>query len=145
MILAGSKIIFTARHCIPGRAIDAVKENERGSSAGILMPQSGTRHARDTDAPLRRLPQPVPSHCPTSLPWSRTALAASQMPGFTNRRSITTSMVWFLRLSSWMLSSSSSRWRSSPSMRARTKPCWTNLASSALNRLYAPGRAAPSP
>ena len=52
------------------------------------------------------------------------------MPGFTSRRSTTTSTVWFLRLSRRI---SSSRLRSSPSMRARVNPCCASFSSSFLN------------
>ncbi len=132
MTLAGSKSYLLPSPLHSGQApYMLLNENERGSSTGTLMPHSG--HASFDE--YRCSSPPTTATCTSPLASfmanSTDCARRCSIPGFTSNRSTTSSMVWFLRLSSVI--SSSAILRSSPSMRARVKPCCANLSSSFLN------------
>ena len=111
-----------------------MNENDRGSSCGTLVPHSVQasfcEYSRSSPLTTTISTRPLASLVAVSMEAS----SRFSIPGFTSSRSTTTSMVWFLRLSSGISSSSE---RSTPSMRARTNPC---RASFSRSFLYSPLR-----
>src|SRR5579859_7770415 len=99
-ILAGSKSYLDPRPLQAGHApYGELKLKERGSSCGTETPQSGQASFSEKTCSL-----PPTTATVTSPPASLSAVAIDSsrraaMPCLTSRRSTTTSMVWFLRLS----------------------------------------------
>ena len=93
-----------------------LKENERGSISGTLVPQFGhadfCEYSRSSPSTTATITSPSAIFMAVASDVSRRC----SMPGFTTNRSMTTSIVWFLRLSKLISSSSE---RNSPSTRAR--------------------------
>ena len=121
MTFAGSKSYLLPRPLHSGHApYMLLKENERGSSMRNVDAALRTRQLRGIQSLVAvRPPRPAPVRSAIFIASSTEAARRPSIPGFTSRRSTTTSMVWFLRLSS--LISSSAMLRNSPSMRARRK------------------------
>src|ERR1700688_606857 len=94
IILAGSKSYFEPRPLQAGHApYGELKLNERGSSCGTEMPQSGQASFSEKTCSLppttTTVTRPDASFNAVAMDCSRRAA----MPGFTNKRSITISMV----------------------------------------------------
>ncbi len=111
-----------------------LKEKDRGSSCGTLAPQSGQASFCEYNFSAPFTTATVTSPSASLVAVVIEASSRFSISGLINSRSTTTSMVWFLRLSSVISSSSD---RSTPSTRARTNPCRASFSSSFL---YSPLR-----
>ena len=99
IILAAQPIAFAAR------AINAVERKRARLQLRNVDAAIRTGHASRSKAALRRpRPQPAPGRCASFIAVATDCSSRFSIPGFTSRRSTTTSMVWFLRLSSWISS-----------------------------------------
>src|SRR5215470_16832183 len=94
---AGSKSYFEPRPLQAGQApYGELKLNERGSSCGTLMPQSGQASFSEK---VNSWPPTTATVTSPDASFSEVAMDCSRreaIPCFTSNRSTTTSIVWFL-------------------------------------------------
>ena len=128
---AGSKSYTAPSPWQSGQApCGELNENARGVISGMLTPQYVHASRRENSrSPLSSVLMTTMSSARLSA-ISMDSVSRRSMPGFSTRRSTTTSIAWFLRRSSLM---SSSRERSWPSTRTFVKPRVRRAASSFLN------------